>query len=108
MFDRLSTWPLAATVAFWVFATPAAADDISIDPVPFRSIATRQDVRAELPAFKKAGPAPWSISYNPLLKFRSTLTREQVMRKMADCRGAPDLTGEDSGSMYLSRKSARR
>lgn len=108
MFDRFSTWLHAATLACWVFATPAAADDITIDPAGFRSIATRQNVRAELSAFKKAGPVPWSISYNPLLEFRSTLTREQVMRKMADCRSAPDLTGEDSGSMYLSRKSARR
>ena len=108
MFDRPSTWPLAGTVAFWVFATPAAADDITIDPVPFRPIATRQDVRAELSAFKKAGPAPWSISYNPLREFRSTLTREQVKREMADCRGAPGLTGEDSGSMFLSRKVTRR
>ena len=108
MFERPCIRPLAATVAFWVIATPAAAEDITIDPVPFRSVATRQDVRAGLSAFRKAGPPPWSISYNPLLGFKSTLTREHVKHVMADCRGTPGLTGEDSGSMYLSRMPARR
>ncbi|WP_298928136.1 DUF4148 domain-containing protein [uncultured Ramlibacter sp.] len=88
--------------ALMQISTPAAADDITIDTAPFQSSATRAEVRAQLQQFKKAGPPPWSISYNPLQGFKSTRSREEVRREMAASRDEMRaLYGEDSGSIIL-------
>jgi hypothetical protein len=64
---------IAATT---VFASAAFADDITPTP-PFVSTRDRAEVQAELLQFR--GQAnPWSIAYNPLARFQSALTRDEV------------------------------
>ena len=78
------------------------ADDITVDPVPFVSSASRADVEADLNAYKKSGVNPWSIRYDPLLNHRSNRTRAEVTAEFIAHRGTvAAMTGEDSGSKYL-------
>ena len=47
---------------------------------------------------------PWSIQYNPLNTFRSTLTREAVVAEYLAARDVTQgLYGEDSGSVLLAQ-----
>lgn len=82
----------------------AFADDITIDPHPFVSTASRADVMEELRQFRMAGNSPWADDYNPIAEFRGSLTRAEVT---ADYMGSRDtvsaFTAEDSGSTYLAR-----
>jgi len=85
----------------------AMADDITIDPTPFVSTATRAEVVAELGRFKSAGRSPWSILYNPLATFRSTKTRAEVHAEYLRSRdNVAAMNGEDSGSTLLARRPA--
>lgn len=95
---------LLAVAAFAALAgTAARADDITIDNTPFVSSKTRAEVQAELVQFKQTGVNPWSISYNPLAKFDSAKSRDQVKAEyLAERDQVAALTGEDSGSAYLS------
>lgn len=78
------------------------ADDITIDPTPFVSTRTRAEVQAELFQFKQGGTSPWSIQYNPLATFKSTVSREAVTAAYLSSRSeVAAFTGEDSGSSYL-------
>ena len=88
-------------------ATPAFADDITIDPTPFVSTRSRAEVIGEMQQFRHAGANPWADEYNPLAEFRSDRTREQVTLDFQASRDSvAALTGEDSGSMYLARITA--
>lgn len=91
-----------------VFAAGAAfADDITIDPVPFVSTASRAQVQEELRQFRAAGVDPWSDSYNALAGFKSSLSRGNVMAEFSASRGeVAAFAGEDSGSTYLARANA--
>ena len=83
----------------------AHADDIGMDPQPFTSTLTRAQVLAELRQFRQAGVNPWADDYAPVAQFRSSLTREQVIREyMASRDAVAALNGEDSGSTYLARR----
>jgi len=75
--DMKRKFPLASLVAAVAlgYSGVARADDITIDPTPFVSSASRADVRAELDAYRKSGVNPWARSYNPLHHFRSERTR---------------------------------
>jgi len=88
-----------------VFAAGAAlADDITIDPVPFVSTASRAQVQEELRQFRMAGVDPWSDSYDSLAAFKSSLTRDEVMAEFHASRNeVAAFAGEDSGSTYLAR-----
>jgi hypothetical protein len=88
---------IAATT---VFATAAFADDITPTP-PFASTRDRAEVQAELLQFR--GQAnPWSIAYNPLARFQSSLTRDEVRAQFLASRDdVAAMTGEDSGSFAL-------
>ena len=93
---------LAATFATSAFAEgPLEASD------PFASGKTRAEVMTELGSYKQSGVNPWSTSYNPLNKFKSSLSREQVV---ADYIASRDQVrafgGEDSGSTYLAQMRA--
>jgi hypothetical protein len=101
---------LLAVAAFAAIATSAArADDITIDTTPFQSARTRAEVQAELFQYKRAGVNPWSTRYNPLAKFESHKSREQVQAEYrADRHAVAALTGEDSGSAYLTHMAATR
>jgi hypothetical protein len=80
----------------------ALADDITIETTPFVSSRTRAEVQAELAQFKKAGTSPWSIQYNPLASFKSTMSSEEVVAEyLASRKEVAAFNGEDSGSSYL-------
>jgi len=101
---------LLAVAAFAAIASSAArADDITIDTTPFHSTRTRAEVQAELFQYKRAGVNPWSISYNQLAQFKPAKTREQVQAEYrAEREAVAALTGEDSGSAYLTQLAATR
>lgn len=80
------------------------ADDITVDPNPFVSTASRAEVREELAAFRGAGVNPWADEYDQLSPFRGARTRAEVRAEFLGGRAAVGaFSGEDSGSMYLSR-----
>ena len=94
-----------ALVAATFAAGNAFADDITIDTTPFTSTKSRAEVQAELAQPQQAGGDPWSMEYNPLAAFKSTLTRAQVQAQyIADRDEVAALYGEDSGSAYLARE----
>jgi hypothetical protein len=98
---------LAALFAIAVSGN-ALADDITIDTTPFVSSRTRAEVQSELAQFKKAGTSPWSIQYNPLASFKSTVSSEQVVAGyLASRKEVAAFNGEDSGSSYLTATQAQ-
>jgi Domain of unknown function (DUF4148) len=89
-------------LAFAASATAAFADDITIDPNPFVSTATRAEVQSEQAAFEASGRDPWSRQYNPLDDFTSQRSRDEVRSEYMQVRDrVAAFTGEDSGSAYL-------
>ncbi len=78
------------------------ADDITVDPTPFASSATRSQVQAELKGFMQTGVNPWSNRYDPLAQFNSQRTRAAVSSEYQLARDqVAAFTGEDSGSARL-------
>ena len=64
---------------------------------------TRAAVVQQLDQYRAAGVNPWSSTYNPLKTFRGERTRAEVRAEYIRNRDAVSaLTGEDSGSAYLS------
>lgn len=97
-----SSSTLAAAVLALAAVLPASAEEYSTDILDFVSYRTRDEVRAELFAYKKAGVNPWSMAYNPLKYFRSVAHRGDVVAGYFDFREeAVALYGQDSGSAYL-------
>ena len=88
-----------------VLATGTAfADDITIDPHPFVSTASRAQVKEELRQFRSSGVDPWADDYNVLREPHGGMSRAGVMAEYkADRAEVSALTGEDSGSAYLAR-----
>lgn len=85
-------------------ASNAFADDITVDPHPFVSSASRAEVRQELAAFRQGGVDPWADEYNQLSQFRGARSRAEVRSEFLAERAVVDaFSGEDSGSMYLTR-----
>lgn len=97
-----------AVAAFAALASAAArADDITIDNTPFQSSRTRAEVQAELAQFRSSGVNPWSTQYNQLVGFNSANTRAQVQAQyLAERNQVAAMSGEDSGSAYLTRLAA--
>ena len=59
--------------------------------------------------YERCGVNPWSTSYNQLAQFRSAKSRDQVQAEYRAQREAvAALTGEDSGSAYLTQLAATR
>ena len=96
----------ALSLAFdLVAAGTAFADDITIDPHPFVSTASRAAVQEELRQFRMAGNSPWADDHNPIAQFRGSMTRAQVIAEYIASRDTVSaFTAEDSGSTYLARK----
>ena len=91
-----------AAIAF-AAASSAFAEGPIADTTPFVAAQTRSEVQAELQQYKASGVNPWSQAYNPLRGFQSGTTRAQVTAEYLQSRDATAaLTGEDSGSAYLS------
>lgn len=87
-------------------AGSAWADDITIDPNPFVSTASRAQVKAELMQFRQAGVNPWADDYDQLAQFRSGITRAEATAGFLRSRAAvAAYTSEDSGSSYMARMS---
>jgi hypothetical protein len=96
-------YAIAAALAF-AAAGSALADDITIDPNPFVSTATRAQVREDLMKYRTAGVNPWADEYNQLAPFRSAKTRTEVQAEFLASRDeVAAFTAEDSGSMYIAR-----
>jgi hypothetical protein len=96
---------LFAIAAVAALASAAArADDITIDNTPFQSTRSRAEVLAELGLFQQSGVNPWSNRYNPLARLQSVKSRAEVQAEYrADRSRVAAMTGEDSGSFYLSQ-----
>ena len=95
---------LFAAIAL-VAASSAFAESPLANTTPFTGSKSRAEVQAELQQYKASGVNPWSQSYNPLRGFQSSKTRAQVTAEYVQSRDeTAALTGEDSGSAYLSAR----
>ena len=93
-----------------VLATGTAfADDITIDPHPFTSTASRAQVQQEFREYRQAGVNPWAQNYDHLRGFVSTASRADVTAGFLASRAdVAALSAEDSGSAMLSRLAASK
>jgi hypothetical protein len=107
-----NTYLVAAIAAFASvssFAEVGEANPAGQYAQPIQSVQTRDAVRADLVAFKKAGVNPWSTSYNQLTGFTSTTDRGQVRADYVAGRdGVAAMTAEDSGSNYRAQPTQGR
>jgi hypothetical protein len=95
---------LVAAAALATAAAPAFADeaDGSQYGMQFTGTQTRAEVQADLTQYRQAAVNPWAMQYNPLATFQGERTRAQVRGEYLANRDAVHaLTGEDSGSAYL-------
>jgi hypothetical protein len=103
--NRIHAFVLAAALAA---AGHSFADDITVEPFPFVSTASRAQVQDELRQSRQAGANPWADDYNPITHFRGGMTRAEVTAGYLASRNAvAAFSGEDSGSMYLARAQSR-
>jgi hypothetical protein len=99
--NRIHAIALAASLAA---AGTSFADDITVDPNPFVSTASRAQVQEELRQYREAGINPWADEYNPLAQHRSSMTRAEVTAGFITSRDAvAAMSAEDSGSSYIAR-----
>lgn len=99
---------LAAAVAAASLGALANEQEGSSRAEPFQSSVTSAQVRADLAAYRQARVNPWSTSYNQLAQFNSARSRAEVRAEYMAARDqVAALTGEDSGSAYLTRTAAR-
>ena len=95
---------IASAVLFAAVAGSALAETPTVVSEPFVSTLSRAQVQAELFAYKQAGVNPWSMSYNQLSDFKSSLSRRQVVADFVAAREqVAAITGEDSGSAYFAQ-----
>jgi hypothetical protein len=102
--NRKSSLILGLAIA--AAAGAASAESYQEYNTPFVSTASRAAIQSQAHASAHVAN-PWSTSYNPLAQFRSEKTRAQVTAEFIAARRAVGaFTGEDSGSVYLSRRPA--
>lgn len=100
---------IASAALIVAAAGSAFAESPTIVKDDFVSSRTRDEVLAELHAYKQAGVNPWSMSYDPLRAFKSTTSREQVVSEyLAGREVVAAVNGEDSGSAYFAQATAQR
>lgn len=93
----------AAVVAVAALSGNAFAESPTVVKDNFVSTKSRAEVQADLAAYKQAGVNHWSTQYNPLRGFKSAKTRADVTAEYVASRDqVAALTGEDSGSAWLS------
>lgn len=103
--NRTYLAPLAMAIV--AAAGYACAGEITVDPEPFVSVASRAQVQEELRQFRQGGVNPWANDYDQLARFHSGRTRADVTAEyMASRDAASAFSGEDSGSSYLARMNA--
>lgn len=95
----------AVAAAGSAFADTGLNNQETGQPDAFAPTKTRAEVQAELAQFKKDFPlSPWSYRYDPLAKFQSTASREEVRAAyIADRDEVAARNGEDSGSSYVAQ-----
>lgn len=77
--NRKNLIATVAAIAAATLAGQAFAESPNAFPEPqFVGSKTRAQVQAELGQYKAAGVNYWSSSYNPLVAFKSTASRDQV------------------------------
>ena len=82
----------------------ACAGEITVDPEPFVSVASRAQVQQDLKQFQQAGVNPWANNYDQLAGFHGSMSRAQVTAEYIASRDeAAAFSSEDSGSSYLAR-----
>jgi hypothetical protein len=96
-------------IAFaFVLATAAIgsafAGEITPEPAPFTSTASRAQVQSELAQYGRSGVDTTSYEYNPLTQFKSGTTRAQVTDEyLANRDQVAATTGEGSGAEAFAR-----
>lgn len=101
------TYLASLVMAVLAAAGHACAGEITVDPEPFVSVASRAEVREELRQFRQAGINPWADEYNPIAQFHGSMSRAEVRAAyIAEREATAALLGEDSGSSYLARAHA--
>jgi len=93
----------AAAAILSLMSQPAHADDITIDPTPFVSTASRAEVRAgTIKSPRTDTYSEWGSQYNEQRPFKSAQTSAEARAEYLRNRDSVhELTAEDSGSNYL-------
>lgn len=92
----------AAAAALVLPRSAWAAGDITEDPLPFASVATREEVRADLMRREVLRDTDWGEQAFAGGLRHSGLTRAQTRNEYKTARGeVAALTGEDSGSAFF-------
>ncbi len=95
-----------AAIAAASFGAQADEADASQFANQFNGTRARAEVQAEL---ANRGVNTYSIQYNPITSFKSTVTRAQVTAAyIADRDQVAALNGEDSGSAFLTARAPYR
>lgn len=94
-------------IAIALAAGSAFADDITIDPTPFVSTRTRDEVRAELMQAIHEGTIARGEDWGTMQAVAGDASRDEVRAGYLAARDQVSaMNGEDSGSMYLSAHAA--
>ena len=100
---------LSLCIACGCCSGAAFADDITIDPHPFVSTATRAQVKEELRQFQASGANPWADDYNQVAAMHGSATRAEAKADfLASRKMVAAFSGEDSGSSYMAQAQAKR
>jgi hypothetical protein len=95
---------LIAAIAF-VAASSAFAESPLANTTPVTGAKSRAEVTVELQQYKASGVNPWAQGYDQLRGLQGSKTRAQVNAEYLQSRDeTAALTGEDSGSAYLSAR----
>jgi hypothetical protein len=107
-FAAVAAAAAAAAATLIVPRSAFAAGDITVDPTPFVSTATREQVRADLMgAAQFARDTEWVQQGNAAAPFKSSVAPRELREQYKASRDEVSaLTREDSGAMYLKRAAA--
>lgn len=99
---------LAAFALAAIATSGAWAESPTVLKDTFVSTKSRAEVVAELHAHKKAGVNTYSISYNPVRNFQSSVSRDQVVAAyLADRDVVAAVHSEDGGSTWFAQHNQR-
>jgi hypothetical protein len=94
-------FPLSLAVAAAAFLGHARADDITVDPQPFKSTRTRAEVQAELKAYRASGVDYWADNYGQTQQPGVGKSRAEVQAELKEYRasGIDPWTDDYSGAL---------
>jgi hypothetical protein len=104
------TYAFALVLATAAVGNAFAGDgEITREPAPFVSTASRAQVLAELAEFRRSGVDFTSYEYNPLKQFHSDKTRAEVRAEyIASRREVAAMNDEASGAVHALRTTPRQ